>query len=361
MSAIANPGPLPMIARLLVVDDSQVNIKLVQRMIKQIDPNTIIDSAKYPAHSSSLYMFDMLLICFASCCSDGQQALDAVNRQQYHLIFMDCQMPGMDGFEATRQIRAMEAVGKIIDASAPPLGISPKNAAPAATGNMNHRAAAAEGSSPSNAAAGSGTARRFSGSGIPVIRAIPIIALTAAAMVEDRRVCLNAGMSDYVSKPFDAKTLRTVLRKWLPSHFVSSTAAAAASRGSSSSNNNSSSSSAGASGGLLPQLPPPAMPPMMISTFSSGSSIPLPSPSHPRALASPTGARPSITPSAPLHASQQATPISTSTATNTTSSSSSSLTSHVPLPTSPSFVSLSSSSLPVTPSPSPPPAASQQQ
>ncbi|GAB4516219.1 MAG: hypothetical protein OHK0046_21170 [Anaerolineae bacterium] len=73
----------------------------------------------------------------------------------YHLILMDCQMPEMDGYEATRRIRAMA-------------------------------------------------------------HSLPIVAMTANAMKGDRERCLEAGMNDYISKPVSIETLRTVLDEWLP-------------------------------------------------------------------------------------------------------------------------------------------------
>ncbi|MBI4719391.1 MAG: response regulator [Planctomycetes bacterium] len=84
--------------------------------------------------------------------ANGRQAVEAVAQGGYDLVLMDCQMPEMDGFEATRRIRAAEAL-------------------------------------PANSTAA--PAR------------IPIIALTANAIRGDREVCLEAGMDDYVPKPLD--------------------------------------------------------------------------------------------------------------------------------------------------------------
>ncbi len=86
---------------------------------------------------------------------DGREALEAHQAKPYDLILMDCQMPIMDGFEASRQIR-----------------------------NLPHPQPA-------------------------------IIAVTANALVGERERCLNAGMDDYLSKPFQAEQLIAVVKKWL--------------------------------------------------------------------------------------------------------------------------------------------------
>ncbi len=101
--------------------------------------------------------------CQVETVYDGRQALRALARTTYDLVLMDCQMPEMDGFEATKVIRAQEA------------------AAPSTTRSR-----------------------------------LPIIALTANAMLEDRERCLAAGMDDYLSKPFSQEALRQVLSRWLP-------------------------------------------------------------------------------------------------------------------------------------------------
>jgi two-component system sensor histidine kinase/response regulator len=89
---------------------------------------------------------------------NGQAAVDEVMRRKYALVLMDCQMPELDGFEATVLIRRAE---------------------------------------------------KLSG------RHIPIIGLTAHAMEGDRERCLDAGMDDYLSKPTSLEKLSKVLRKWI--------------------------------------------------------------------------------------------------------------------------------------------------
>jgi Amt family ammonium transporter len=88
---------------------------------------------------------------------NGVTAVDALARSRFDLVLMDCQMPEMDGFEATRRIRALEAQG-----------------------SLPHSATGAR---------------------------LPIIALTANAVKGDRERCLEAGMDDHVSKPINPKVL----------------------------------------------------------------------------------------------------------------------------------------------------------
>ena len=92
----------------------------------------------------------------AGAAADGAEAVDAVHRGDYGLVLMDCQMPGMDGFEATRRIRRSVHSG------------------------------------------------------------IPIVAITADAMPADRDRCLDGGMDDYLAKPVELARLADVLARWLP-------------------------------------------------------------------------------------------------------------------------------------------------
>ena len=99
--------------------------------------------------------------------TNGIEAVEAVARHGCDLVLMDCQMPVMDGFEATRNIRRKEAANLPYDAD-------------------------------------------------PASGRLPIIALTANAMKGDRERCLEAGMDDYLAKPFSSAGLAVVLQKWIP-------------------------------------------------------------------------------------------------------------------------------------------------
>lgn len=98
---------------------------------------------------------------------NGKLALEEVKQGVFDLVFMDCQMPVMDGFEATRKIRQWEAAQ---------------------------------------------LAR-------PGFRPLPIVALTANALAGDREACLAAGMTDYVSKPVTSAALAQALERHRPADF----------------------------------------------------------------------------------------------------------------------------------------------
>jgi CheY-like chemotaxis protein len=86
--------------------------------------------------------------------SYGEEPLEAIARKRYDLVLMDVHMPVMDGLEATRQIRA-----------------------------RGHDK-------------------------------LPVVALTANAMDEDRRICLDAGMNDYLAKPIEPQLFEAMIERW---------------------------------------------------------------------------------------------------------------------------------------------------
>ena len=103
---------------------------------------------------------------------NGKEALDKMNAGQFAVVLMDCQMPIMDGYTATRRRREHEA-----------------------------------------------------GHGLP---RLPIVAMTANAMLGDREKCLDAGMDDYMSKPLNRALLESTLRTWMDARPVSLKSVAAA-------------------------------------------------------------------------------------------------------------------------------------
>jgi two-component system sensor histidine kinase/response regulator len=115
----------------------------------------------------------------ADAVSNGREALDALEKNGYDLVLMDCQMPGMDGYEATIELRRREGAEKHI----------------------------------------------------------PVIAVTAHAFESDREKCLTAGMDDYISKPMSTQTLKSVLERWLsraaPDNAAGTSAGVASSAGAS--------------------------------------------------------------------------------------------------------------------------------
>jgi CheY-like chemotaxis protein len=113
--------------------------------------------------------------------ADGREAVEAVSRIRYDVVFMDCQMPDMDGFEATRVIRQREA-------------FLVKPASPAPRGEREGQ-----------------DERQATNDERPDTPRVPIIAMTANAMQGDRERCLDAGMDDYLSKPISVDALAAVL------------------------------------------------------------------------------------------------------------------------------------------------------
>ncbi|MCF7765791.1 MAG: response regulator [Verrucomicrobia bacterium] len=134
----ANANTPPRECRILVVDDNAVNLEVVIEALRRFGWTG--DSAM-----------------------NGAQALEAVSKQQYDVILMDCQMPVMDGYQAARQIRLME--------------------------------------------------RKRADAGEPV-QPVHIIALTAYTAESDRQRALKEGMNDHLAKPIRMGTLRAALDRW---------------------------------------------------------------------------------------------------------------------------------------------------
>jgi len=126
--------------RVLLAEDNVVNAKLAVRLLERLG-------------------------CRVDVASNGHEALKMVQSIPFDLVFMDCQMPEMDGFEATRAIRAWEGSSRV-------------------------------GQSPATQ--------------------LPIVALTANAMQGDRERCLAAGMNDYITKPLARSDLARVLEATKP-------------------------------------------------------------------------------------------------------------------------------------------------
>jgi CheY-like chemotaxis protein len=131
--ATASPGATPALAgHVLVVDDNPVNAVVARAMLDRMGLS-------------------------ADVAEDGEQALVLMAAQHFDLVLMDCQLPLMDGWEATRRWRAGEAAGS----------------------------------------------------------RLPIVALTANAVLGDRERCLQAGMDDYLAKPFQMDELKAVVERHL--------------------------------------------------------------------------------------------------------------------------------------------------
>ncbi len=123
-------------AKVLLVEDNPINQMVAQKMLEKIGLKPVL-------------------------ANNGVEALSVLSEQSFDLILMDCQMPEMDGFDATKEIRRLDIKT---------LGQQP----------------------------------------------LPIVAMTANVMSGDRERCLEVGMDDYIGKPVQRDKLATVLKKWLP-------------------------------------------------------------------------------------------------------------------------------------------------
>ncbi len=117
----------------LVVDDNSINLLVSSHAIEKLG-------------------------CETHCASGGLEALDILANSKFDIVFLDVQMPGLDGLEVTRELRRREAGG---------------------------------------------------------IRT-PVVALTAGALLQEHDACLAAGMDDFITKPITLESIQNVLGKWLP-------------------------------------------------------------------------------------------------------------------------------------------------
>jgi len=120
--------------RALIVEDNPVNRMVAEKMLKKVN-------------------FEAVSV------ESGDECLSLIRNNRYDLIFMDCHMPGMDGFVTTREVRKAERIG-----------------------NMKNT---------------------------------PIIALTANTSAEIRQRCIESGMDDYLAKPLKVDQLKEVIGRWL--------------------------------------------------------------------------------------------------------------------------------------------------
>ena len=134
-SVRAAPPSATFTGRVLLVEDNAVNRQVASRLLATLGLHPTI-------------------------AVDGAEGVEQVRANEYDLVLMDCQMPTLDGYQATAAIRALEAAR--------------------------------------------GRSR------------LPIIAMTANAMEGDRERCLDAGMDDYLAKPITRATLANALQRWLP-------------------------------------------------------------------------------------------------------------------------------------------------
>ncbi len=125
----------PLDAKILLVEDNPINQMVAQKMLEKVGLKPVL-------------------------ANNGVEAMRYLNEQTFDLVLMDCQMPEMDGFDATREIRKQD--------------IKATNQ-----------------------------------------KTIPVVAMTANVMSGDRERCLDVGMDDYIGKPVQRDQLESVLRKWL--------------------------------------------------------------------------------------------------------------------------------------------------
>lgn len=125
---------IPQVTRILLVEDNEINQQLV-------------------------VMFFKIIGISVEVASDGEKAIELLKQKKkvFDLVFMDCQMPVMDGYETTKQLRQIELFNKL-----------------------------------------------------------PIIAMSAHVFPRDREKAFGAGMNDYITKPIDFNDVLKKMKKWIP-------------------------------------------------------------------------------------------------------------------------------------------------
>ncbi|MFO7802570.1 MAG: transporter substrate-binding domain-containing protein, partial [Desulfovermiculus sp.] len=150
-------------ARILLAEDNAINQEIVSEHLRKVG-------------------LDVQVV------STGQEAVAALSSQDFDLVFMDIQMPEMDGLEATRRIRAAEVRDQRSEIRDQMTEIKDRS-----------------------------SERESLNSSIPEYQNLqtPIIAMTAHAMAGDRDKCLEAGMNDHITKPIDSEELLRILVAWI--------------------------------------------------------------------------------------------------------------------------------------------------
>ncbi len=146
------------VGHILVVDDHVVNQQLAEMMLLRLG-----------------HQVDLV--------GNGLEAIEVIGRIRYDLVLMDCQMPEMDGYDATKKIREIESM------NCEALDVKGESNEECFTDVLRLRP--------------EGTLR------------VPIVAMTANAMQGDREKCLAVGMDDYISKPIKSEDLAEIVNKWL--------------------------------------------------------------------------------------------------------------------------------------------------
>lgn len=146
------------------LEESNVEAKRAEAQLPQFSVHLLV-AEDHPVNQKVAKKMFETLGCRVDLADNGQEAVEKSQETDYDMIFMDCQMPELDGYEATAQIRSGQS-------------------------NQDR---------------------------------IPIIAMTAHVMSGDREKCLNAGMDDYIPKPFVKEHVIAILQRWVQEEKISTT------------------------------------------------------------------------------------------------------------------------------------------